>query len=88
MAALSLGNSTFLVGHCQSCDREVLTHLDVGPADNEIRRCFHCDRVITSGLRAVPGNELETTGYALQEAGGCGKGGACSTGGCAMRQRS
>ena len=87
MATPSFGDSEFLVGFCQHCAKEVLTHVDLDLADNEILRCLHCDEPIQSSLRVIWGDEIETTGYALLEARSCGNGGGCSVSGCGARLR-
>jgi len=86
MATPSLSDSEFVVGFCVGCAKDVLTHLDLGPTDDEVRRCLHCDEAINSALRSVRGDELEASGYALIEARSCGNGGGCSAG-CGMRSQ-
>ena len=86
MAKPSLGEATFPLGYCEVCTRAVLTHLDLGPADEEIRRCVHCDALVTATLTWVDTSELEATGYAIVDARICGNGGGCSAG-CGVRQR-
>jgi hypothetical protein len=86
MATASFSDTEFLVAYCSRCAVEVLTHIDLGAAEDEIRRCVHCDGAITSELRPVQPDELEATGYAVVRARGCGNGGGCGAGGCGMRE--
>jgi hypothetical protein len=87
MATPSFGDSQFLVGACPQCQKEVLTHIDFGPDDSEIRRCVHCDEVLElNDLAFASGTALEEAGYALLEARLCGNGGGCSAGGCGSRR--
>ena len=88
MATPSLGSAEFVLGYCDTCNKDVLTHIDVDDRGDETRRCLHCDAPITAALRTVGASELEATGYALVEARGCGGGGGCGAGGCGMRQPS
>jgi hypothetical protein len=88
MATPALGESEFLIGYCHSCEKQVLTHVQLGADDAELRLCFHCDAIIADGLASVPGTELEAHGYALVEARTCGNGGGCAAGGCGMRHGS
>jgi len=88
MATPSLGSTEFVLGYCEACNKDVLTHIDVDACGDETRRCLHCDAQIIAGLRTVDADELEATGYALVEARGCGGGGGCAVGGCGMRQPS
>lgn len=83
MATPSFGDSEFLLAYCRVCDRKVLTHVALGPGDDEIRCCLHCDEVIAGDLRAVSSDELEANGYGLLQARSCGNGGGCSTSGAA-----
>jgi len=84
MATPSFSDSEFVMGFCPSCAKDVLTHVDIGPTDDEERRCLHCDTLIETALRGVRADELEASGYALIEARTCGNGGGCSSG-CGIR---
>ncbi|MFI5366178.1 MAG: hypothetical protein ACHQ4J_11190 [Candidatus Binatia bacterium] len=88
MATPALGASEFLLGYCHSCERRVLTHVQLDPHDAELRLCLHCDTPIVDDLGSVPAADLEASGYALVEARTCGNGGGCAAGGCGMRQGS
>lgn len=85
MASASFADSVFSIGYCATCAKDVLTHVDLGPANEEIRRCLHCDALITR-LRLVSSEELQAHGYALIEARVCGNGGGCSVSGCGPRR--
>jgi len=85
MATPSLGQSEFLIGYCASCEKPVLSHVQLDSDDAERRLCVHCDAAIVDGLTSVSGAELESHGYAVIEARTCGNGGGCSAGGCGMR---
>ncbi len=87
MATPSLGDAEFLFASCELCGKRVLTYIDFGPDDGELRRCLHCETIITSGLQPATSNDLETNGYAVIEARTCGNGGGCSAGGCGMAKR-
>jgi hypothetical protein len=85
MATPSIGEAEFLFGACPACGKRVLTHTDFGPAGNELRRCLHCDTIITtSELEAATGSELEANGYVVIEARTCGGGGGCGGGTCGV----
>ena len=86
MATPSLGSTEFVLGDCPECAKQVLTHLDLGRDDEEIRRCLHCDAIISNGFRWATSAELETKGYAIVDARICGDGGGCAAG-CGMRSR-
>ena len=86
MATAALGDTEFLLGYCKDCGRHVLTHVDLGPHDDEVRRCLHCDAIIASQMQIVSAAELEARGYSVVEARTCGNGGGCSAG-CGMRER-
>jgi hypothetical protein len=86
MATPEFGNEEFLLGHCPVCAKDVLTHIDIGPDDEEIRCCVHCDAHVGNGMRAVSADELEAFGYAIVDARVCGNGGGCSAGGCGLRR--
>jgi len=83
MATHALSAEEFLVGWCERCAAEVLTHLTA--ADDEPQRplCVRCDAPVTNGLRVAGSDELEEQGYAVYEegGGGCGSGG-CGSGSC------
>ena len=74
----------FPLGHCGTCAREVIAYVDLDEGDAEIRRCFHCNEALEQ-WREVSASELESAGYSLLEARGCGNGGGCSAG-CGMRR--
>ena len=86
VATPGLEEAEFLVGHCTFCDRQVLTHLDLDLADEEIRLCVHCDGVVSSELTWLGTRDLEAHGYSLMQARSCGNGGGCSAGGCGTRR--
>lgn len=83
----SFDATDFLVGHCAGCEKDVLTHVDLSTDGDEVRRCLHCDDMISAPLRSVGSDQLEANGYAVIEAKTCGNGGGCGAGGCGMRQR-
>lgn len=87
MATPSFEDAEFLVGWCGVCQKDVLTHVELGPTDEEIRRCLHCDEVITHELKSLGSKELEANGYTIVDARVCGNGGGCSAGGCGLRHR-
>ena len=88
MATPSADDAEFLIGYCSVCAKQVLTHIQLGDDDAEVRLCLHCDTVIADGLESVPGDDLEAHGYALLEARTCGNGGGCGVGGgCGGRER-
>jgi len=87
MATPAFSDAEFLVGYCSGCQKEVLTHSDLGPDDEEIRRCLYCDEPILRELRSIGSQELEASGYAIVEARVCGNGGGCAVGGCGSRHR-
>jgi hypothetical protein len=86
MATPSFGNAEFLFGSCQVCGKQVLTYADFAPNDDELRRCIHCDTILTSGLQASTSVELQASGYAVMEARTCGDGGGCAASGCGQRK--
>jgi len=86
VATPSIGDAEFLLASCPQCAKSVLTHIvDFDDADNEIRRCIHCDGEVDGDWRVVPAASLDDYGYGLVEARGCGNGGGCSS--CGMRTR-
>jgi hypothetical protein len=86
MATPAWGDTEFVLGYCPECAKQVLTHLDLDPGDEELRRCLHCDAIVTDGLSWATGDDLEASGYALLEARTCGNGGGCAAG-CGVRSR-
>jgi len=86
MATPALGDTEFLLGYCRDCEQQVLTHVDLGAHDDEVRRCLHCDAIIADRMEIVSTAELEARGYRVVEARACGNGGGCSAG-CGMRAR-
>lgn len=86
MATPSLQQSEFPMGECPACAKQVLTHIELGADDIEVRRCIHCSRVIPlEDLRWTDASELGEHGYALLEARTCGNGGGCRSGHCGAR---
>jgi len=75
----------FTLGFCAICDRDVLTYVDLDPADPEQRRCVHCDEPVRRGVRPAQGGELPAHGYGLLETQGCGSP-TCGGGQCGRRQ--
>jgi hypothetical protein len=87
MASPSFDDAEFLVGPCPDCNRDVLTHVDIGPSSELVRHCLHCDAVLAEpSLTLVSGADLEAHGYAVLEARVCGNGGGCSPTGCGSRR--
>jgi hypothetical protein len=85
MTTRALGDAEFLLGYCPACQKDVLTYFDLELHDHEIRRCLHCDRVITDEIRPMSGADLEASGYTVLGARSCGNGGACGMGaGCSF----
>ena len=87
MAVPSFDATDFLVGYCAACEKDVLTHVDLGSDGEDVRRCLHCDELVATSLRSVSSEQLTENGYAVIEARTCGNGGGCGAGGCGMRQR-
>ena len=86
MATPAFDDSSFLVAFCPTCDKETLTHLSLGPEDDMVRCCVHCDAPVTGELFEIDSADLEDKGYAVVEARTCGNGGGCGSG-CGSRQR-
>jgi hypothetical protein len=86
MATPVVGDPEFVFGSCQVCGKRVLTYTDFGPDDGELRRCLHCETMVSTGLQPGTSVDLEANGYAVVEARPCG-GGGCSAGGCGLLQR-
>lgn len=84
MATPALDDARFPMARCGSCEREVITYVDLDERGEERRRCLHCDDLLTE-CRDVDADDLEAAGYALIEARGCGNGGGCSSG-CGQRR--
>ncbi|MBI3786604.1 MAG: hypothetical protein HY270_24710 [Deltaproteobacteria bacterium] len=84
MATPSFDDSMFLLAHCSVCAADTLTHLGLGPEDDLIRCCVHCDAPVVSPLIEVSSEELEDRGYSVIEARTCGNGGGCGSG-CGTR---
>lgn len=67
----------FPVASCQSCGREVLTHLALDGAGRELRRCVHCDADLDpDSVRWVSPADLDPLGYGIREespGGGCAR---------------
>ena len=64
MATPAFGDAEFLFGACPVCAKQVLTYVDFAPDDGELRRCLHCETIITGDLQAATSAELEANGYA------------------------
>jgi len=80
-------DSSFQLGRCSACAREVLTypafesdgqaHQSDDPVhqdgpEREAWCCVHCDTAVIDGLRLVSGEDLPDVGYGLLELQGCG----------------
>jgi hypothetical protein len=74
--------SDFILAHCESCARQVLTHTVWSENGGDELRCVHCDRPTVGPLCFASSDELPEHGYDLVELGGCGNpncgGGRCS----------
>lgn len=84
MATPSIGEAEFVFGDCQVCGKRVLTYTDFGPDDAELRRCLHCETIVSGSLQAATAVELQANGYGIVDARACGDGGGCVAGGCGM----
>jgi hypothetical protein len=73
----------FAMGRCRECRREVLTYPDGDP--DSLRRCIHCDELVSGELRWIDVADLGPLGYEVD--GGEGGGGGCATcaSGCVVR---
>ena len=87
MATPAFGDAEFLFGSCPVCKSQVLTYTDLGPGDDELHRCLHCDAVITGGLQAATSTDLQAHGYRVIEVRTCGDGGGCAAGNCGIVKR-
>ena len=82
----SVSETSFPTARCDTCDKAVLTYVDIDDDGREMRRCVHCDGIVDAKLRWVTADELEADGYYFgappAKGGGCGGGGcgSCSTG--------
>ena len=85
MPTASFGTAEFFFGHCDGCEKQVLTYSDFGPGDSAITRCLHCDAKITAALESATRVDLETKGYTIIGAETCGSG--CPVGGCGAPKR-
>ncbi len=81
----AIGEASFPIARCDSCDRSVLTYLRLDGDGVERRFCTHCDAAVTEKLEWVSADELESVGYYFGSrppaSGGCG----CGSGGCARK---
>jgi hypothetical protein len=83
MEFASIGTSSFPVAYCATCDKTVLTWINLDHSGAEIRACVHCDGEVGPGLEWLAQSELEESGYYVgqrpKQKGGCGSGGcSCS----------
>jgi len=84
MESVSVSTASFPVAHCATCDKTVLTWIQLDHSGAERRACVHCDGAVGPGLDWLAQSELEESGYYVGERpkkkGGCGSGGcSCST---------
>lgn len=63
MSEGTVAEAEFLVGHCATCGRDVLTHADFDADDVERRLCLACDAVVERDLRGATREELAALGY-------------------------
>lgn len=87
-----LDRASFLLVECASCEREVLSHADLGPDGQLIRVCVHCERPLDAdhpSARWLDADALAERGYLVdgrdspdERHGGRG----CRGGSCGIRQ--
>ncbi len=84
----SRGAHAFLIGHCPTCSREVLTARELADEDL-IDICLHCGyQFAAQGLRWVPLQTVSELGYVVDglEEDDCDSHGGCRDGSCGVQQ--